>query len=83
MATYDDLYIRSTLTDPGNIPRSGVGLSSSPDVIPYGIMPVDTPVTFFTNNFNQVVSKDLVYNAPNYVYLRGKNLYNGARTGNM
>jgi hypothetical protein len=83
MATYDDLYIRSTLNDPGTIPRSGVGLSASPDIIPYGFMPVDNPVKFFSENFNQVVSKDLVYNAPNYVYLRGKNLYNGARSGVM
>lgn len=83
MATYDDLYIRSTLSDPGTVPRSRSGLSSSPDIIPYGIMPVDNPAQFFVNNFNQVVSKDLIYNADNYVYLRGKNLFNGAQTGKM
>ena len=83
MAKYDDLYIRSTLNDPGNIPRTRTGLSASPDIIPYGIMPVNNPVQFFTNNFQQIVSKDLVYNAPNYVYLRGRNQFNGAQTGKM
>lgn len=84
MPKYDDLYIRATLTDPGNIPRTGMGLSQSPDIIPYGIMPVDNPQTFFTgDNFNKVLSKDIIYNAPNYIYNRGINYAAEARSGDM
>lgn len=84
MPKYDDLYIRATLTDPGNVPRTGMGLSSSPDIIPYGQMPVDNPDTFFVgDNFNKVLSKDLVYGGQNYIYLRGLNLAAGATTGDM
>jgi len=84
MAKYTDLYIRAALNDPGNIPRTGMGLSSSPDVIPYGVMPVSNPQTFFTgDNFNQVLSRDIIYNAYNYVYLRGINYATEARSGQM
>lgn len=84
MAKYNDLYVRSTLNDTGNIPRPSAGLSSSPDIIPYGIMPVDNPATFFTgDNFNKVLSKDIIYNADNYIYLRGINYAAGAQSGQM
>jgi hypothetical protein len=86
MATkYTDLYIRSTLNDPGTVPRSTSGLSSSPDVIPYGIMPVNNPDTFFTTTdaMKTVMSKDIIYDAYNYIYLRGVNQAAGPTTGNM
>ena len=83
MAQYDDLFVRARLGDDGQIPRTTTGLSNSPDIIPYGIMPVDNPVQFFSGNFNSYVAKDIVYNANNYIYLRGENLFNGARNGEI
>lgn len=84
MPKYNDLYIRATLSDPGNIPRTGMGLSASPDIIPYGQMPVDHPEKFFLgDNFNKILSKDLIYDGQNYIYLRGLNLAAGATTGDM
>ena len=84
MPKYTDMYIRATLTDPGNIPRTNMGLSASPDIIPYGIMPVNTPDQFFTgDNFNKILSKDIQYDADNYIYARGINYAAGAQTGQM
>ncbi|MDY7093685.1 MAG: hypothetical protein SX243_12005 [Acidobacteriota bacterium] len=84
MATpYDDLYVRSRVGDPGTIPRSTAGLSSSPDVIPYGLMPVDKPEEFFKANFDQSVGSNVFSNTANYLYVRGENLYDGARSGDV
>lgn len=82
MATeYPDLYIRSTLNDPGTVPRSTSGISSSPDVIPFGLMPAADPVKYFTDNFNKDLGVNVTANTANYLYLRGRNQYNGARAG--
>lgn len=79
--SYNDLYIRAQLDDSGIIPRSYHGLCHSPDIIPFGIMPVDDPAKFFTSHFGEVLGKDLVYDAANYIYLRGVNYFNGPRSG--
>jgi hypothetical protein len=55
----------------------------STDVIPFGTMPVDDPAKFFTTHSDEVLSQDLVYNAANYIYLRGINYFNGPRKGRM
>jgi len=81
MATWTDLYIRATLSDQGNVPRSTAGISQSPDVIPYGIKPATDPVKYFTDNFNKDVGVNVVANQDNFLYLRGKNYYSGAQTG--
>jgi hypothetical protein len=78
---YPDLYIRSTLSDPGTVPRSTAGISSSPDVIPYGMIPASNPTKYFADNFNRDLGVNISLNTPNYLYLRGRNQFNGARNG--
>ncbi len=82
MAQYNDLYMRCSLSDTGNIPRSGT-LCTSPDIIPYGTSVVNDPVTFFTNNYSQDVGRDLIANAQNYIYTRAYNYATGPETGNI
>lgn len=72
MATYNGIFLRSTLGQSNTIPKPGA-LSSSPDIIPYGIAPVSDPQTFFRDNYNQDVGKKLEAGKTNYIYLRGKN----------
>jgi hypothetical protein len=72
MATYNGIFMRSALGQTNTIPRSGA-LSSSPDVIPYGIQPVSDPQTFFRDNYGQDPGKPLQAGQTNYIYLRGKN----------
>ncbi len=79
---YNDIFLRANLGDNGSVPATGT-LSTSPDIIPYGLAPVNNPVSFFTNNYSQDVGKDLTANAQNYLYMRGKNLMNGPETGTL
>ena len=80
MAKYEDLFIRSTLSDTNTIPRIG-SQSRSPDIIPYGMAPVENPQTFFSSNYNSDVGQDLVSNSRNYLYMRAKNYLAGANSG--
>lgn len=82
MAKYEDLYLRNTLMDQGNIPRQGA-LSSSPDIIPWGVEPQPDPQTFFSGNYNQDVGKGLMADLGNYLYVRAKNLGTSASTGEV
>lgn len=74
MALYEDLYIRMNLSDSGTVPRPATG-GTSPDVIPYGIDAVPDPQTFFSANYDQNVSKPLVFETgkQNHIYVRVKN----------
>lgn len=74
MSKWNDVYFRDNLSDIGNYPTSGV-LSHSPDIIPYGIMPVENPNQFFIiDNWKKDVGKDLLTSYENYIYLRASNL---------
>lgn len=72
MGTYNGIFMRSTLGQNNTVPKPGA-LSSSPDIIPYGIAPVSDPQTFFRDNYNQDVGKKLEAGKTNYIYVRGKN----------
>jgi hypothetical protein len=72
MATYNGIFTRSTLGQINTIPKPGA-LSSSPDIIPYGIAPVSDPQTFFKGNYDQDPGEPLEAGKTNYIYLRGKN----------
>jgi hypothetical protein len=82
MAQYDDLYLRNTLNDTGNIPRKGA-MSSSPDIIPWGLDPQPDPKKYFTDNYTQDVGKPLIADFRNYLYIRAKNLGNVASSGEV
>lgn len=82
MATYNDLFIRSNLSDTGTIPRQGIQYRS-PDIIPYGVAPVADPTKTFTDNYNQSVAKAVQINRQNFLYVRAKNLSSGARDGKV
>jgi hypothetical protein len=75
MSTYNDIYLRAYLGDPGNVPRSTeYPLNDSPDLIPYGTQPVETG-TFLTDaSWNTIYRPTLVMNIDNYIYMRAQNL---------
>lgn len=83
-AQYDDIFLRADFGDTGSVPATGL-LSTSPDIIPSGIAPIADPVKVFTDNYANTGAngKDLVANAQNYVYMRGKNLHNGPESGTL
>ncbi|MFA8299540.1 MAG: hypothetical protein ACEPOV_05220 [Hyphomicrobiales bacterium] len=71
---WNGVYFRANLSDQGNVPRSG-SLCHCPDIIPYGIMPVDNPDEFFlVKNWDKDLGKDFIARMQNYIYLRVKNL---------
>jgi hypothetical protein len=72
MATYNGIFMRSTLGQSNVVPKPGA-LSSSPDIIPYGIAPVSDPQAFFRANFDSDPGKPLEGKKTNYIYLRGRN----------
>lgn len=82
MSQYDDVLLRDNLSDTGVIPTPGA-LSHSPDIIPYGLEPENDPQKFFSGNYGSDVGKDLVANARNYFYVRGKNLGQKSTSGSF
>jgi hypothetical protein len=72
MATYNGLFLRSNLDQVNTVPKPGA-LSSSPDIVPYGIAPMDNPVKTLTDNYNSDLGKPLEGGKTNYIYLRAKN----------
>jgi len=77
--SYDDVYMRDNLRDTGAIPSIGTWYIS-PDIIPNGTSVMENPVTTLTDSYNQDIGQETVLNQQNYFYVRGKNLYPGART---
>jgi len=73
VAQYDDLYLRSLVSDPGSIPKPGPQ-GRSPDIIAWGMYPQTAPQIFFAGNYNSDVGRSPVARAPNYIYVRAKNL---------
>ncbi|MDR3693759.1 hypothetical protein [Mucilaginibacter sp.] len=67
-----DILIRASLTDNGDLPRTG-DVSDSPDVIPYQTL-VDDPISFFISNYDENVNEHLKASVDNFIYVRGKNL---------
>lgn len=79
---YESILLRANLEDKGIIPRAGK-VDLSPDVIPFSLDPVEQPQHFFSVNYGQDPGKDLLQNACNYIYLRGKNLGFGTQQGKL
>lgn len=80
MSLYEDLYIRMSLDDQGNVPRMVTG-GISPDVIPYGNTEREDPIQYFTDTYDEYVSKDLLIGTQNFIYVRMKNYYAEGQEG--
>ncbi len=76
---YDDVFVRSRLGSTGSTPETGCW-THSPDIIPNGTAVMEDPVKSLTDSYDSDVGKETVLNQTNYFYIRGKNLYDGART---
>lgn len=83
MPTYDDLFIRDTLDDTGQIPSGTASASYSPDVIVWGNELIPDPDVFLVQNYNTTWYKDIVVGETNYIYCRAKNLYTLPQTGSL
>lgn len=80
---WNDILLRDSLSDKGEYPTSGT-LSNSPDIIPSGILPVEDPDKYFTNNWDKDnLSKGLVARMDNYIYMRGSNMAGKEQTGKL
>jgi hypothetical protein len=75
------ILIRSSLTDTGELPRSG-DVSNSPDVIPYQTL-VEDPIGFFIGNYDENVNQELLATKDNFIYARGKNLASTLQQGDI
>jgi hypothetical protein len=83
MAMWNDLLLRLNLSDDGTYPnRPGVPCAS-PDIIPYGVAPIDGWQTFFAGNYAADVGKNPSVNQDNFVYARAKNLSANSATGDF
>ena len=82
MATlWDDLLLRLNLSDNGVYPNRPGPPSESPDIIPYGVEPIDNWQSFFAGNYASDVGKNAVVNQDNFIYARAKNLSANSATG--
>ncbi|MET3824624.1 MULTISPECIES: hypothetical protein [Sphingomonas] len=82
MAQYTGVLVRQNLQDQGAMPRTG-GWTASPDVFSVGTQPTTNPQATYgsTTSYATDPTQPVVQNAPNYIYLRGKNLGTAATTG--
>jgi hypothetical protein len=83
MPTYDDLFIRDSLSDTGQIPSGSASASYSPDVIVWGNETLPNPETYLVQNYNTTWYKNVVARETNYIYCRAKNLYTLPQTGSL
>lgn len=81
MTQYNSVLLRQNLSDNGAIPRTG-GWTASPDLIAAGTSPTVDPQTTFGSDtsYSSDPTQPISQNAPNYIYLRGKNLGTTATT---
>lgn len=81
MTRYNSVLVRQNLQDQGLIPRTG-GWTASPDLIAAGRQPVIDPQGAFSSasSYGSYPTQPIVFDAPNYYYLRGKNLGTAATT---
>jgi len=82
MKKYENILIRTSLDDEGELPRTGT-LSDSPDVIPHGTEKEPDPVSFFIDNYDENVNKELKAAEKNYIYIRGKSIVRGKHKADM
>lgn len=81
MAQYTSVLLRQNLSDQGDIPRTG-GWTATPDLIAAGTAPITDPQGTYgaAASYATDPTQPVVENAPNYFYLRGKNLGSNATT---
>lgn len=81
MAQYTSVLLRQNLSDQGLIPRTG-GWTATPDLIAAGTTPITDPQGTFgiATSYATDPTQPVVENAPNYFYVRGKNLDSNATT---
>jgi hypothetical protein len=82
MANYDGILVRQNLSDTGTMPRTG-GWTACPDIITAGTSPIQHPGDVLTTPASYATdpTQPVVLNAPNFVYIRGKNLGAAAQEG--
>lgn len=82
MSKWNDVYARTAFNDDGTYPRQCS--SSSPDIIPYGINPVEDPDGLFViNNWNKDLGQTLDARIFSYLYFRIANLSEKEQTGSL
>src|SRR5690349_13631817 len=74
MPMWNDQLLRLNLTDDGTYPNRPGTPCESPDIIPYGVAPIDNWQSFFAGNYTSDVGKNVYVNQDNYIYARAKNL---------
>lgn len=82
MVQYSGILLRQNLSDQGLMPRTG-GWTASPDIIMAGTQPIQKPQEVYgaPASYSTDPTQPVVKNAPNYIYLRGKNLGADAQVG--
>ena len=75
--------LRIDLSDNGTYPnRPGVPCES-PDIIRYGVAPIDNWQTFLAGNYGSDVGRNPSVNQDNFIYARAKNLSANSAEGDM
>jgi hypothetical protein len=79
--TWEDLLVRNTITDTGQIPAQG-GLSASPDIIPQGKEPLADPTTLIADMSSEP-AQNVFSGESNYLYVRGANHAAAEQSGHV
>lgn len=80
---WNDFLLRASLGETGAIPRNFYW--ESPDIIPAGSQPVQHATQTYANpqSYAQDVSQNIDYDYHNFIYVRAKNLKDGANQGTV
>ncbi|MEO6700314.1 MAG: hypothetical protein ABI140_16550 [Jatrophihabitantaceae bacterium] len=79
---YGDLFIRDNFDDTGTVPVLNPNVSCSPDIIPYGSQTLTADQLVASYDGPAYLGAIDLFNSNN-IYVRAKNLYPGATTGQI
>ncbi|QDG79139.1 hypothetical protein [Labrenzia sp. PHM005] len=83
MPQYDDLFLRTELSDTGQYPSTAATAYYSPDIIVWGTEPLEDPDVFLSENYGKTWYKNVLFEQANYIYCRAKNLSSASQTGKL
>ncbi|HBU99750.1 MAG TPA: hypothetical protein DEF21_17865 [Thalassospira lucentensis] len=68
------IFIRDTFEDDGSIPSPSETACVSPDIVTYGINPLNDPNELIVEDWNKDINTPVVKDYRNYVYIRGSSM---------
>lgn len=69
MTQWNSIFIRDAFGDTGQTPSNVASASHSPDIVPYGPVPMQNFPIGLVSTWSQDIGVDLILAQPNYLYV--------------